>query len=175
MFQQKSIFDLISEKEEDVWYLFVDGAARGNPGPAGAGIIVSKNKKIIEKCGFFLGEKTNNQAEYLALLIGIFILTKQFHITHSIYIFSDSELLVNQIKGTYRVKNESLGDLHKKAQLLLKNVCFTIMHIPRSENSFADKMANDGIDKKNALPDSFKKWFFQEKNGQSKQSIYKLN
>lgn len=157
---QCSIFSIDQSNTEDhFWHLFIDGAARGNPGPAGAGVVITKNNRLIKRYGYFLGQKTNNQAEYLAFLIALFLITEQFHIKKNVTIFSDSELLVRQIQGAYRVKNQLLLDLYNRAKQLTKDIDYKMKHIPRSENSYADAMANIGIDKKNKLPDQFFAWF----------------
>lgn len=88
--------------------IFVDGAARGNPGPAGAGIFITQADKELVKSGFFLGKKTNNQAEYLALALALFLLKKQIKNPEKIIITSDSELLIKQMRGEYQVKNPIL-------------------------------------------------------------------
>lgn len=151
---QQTIFTI----SDEAWHIFVDGASRGNPGKAGAGIVITKNNKLIEHHGYFLDEKTNNQAEYLALLLGLFLITEQFHIKNNITIFSDSELLVRQISGVYRVKNELLIPLYKRAKKTMLTINYTIKHIPRSENSYADAMANKGIDSKKFPPEQFMAW-----------------
>src|SRR5437868_5897704 len=78
--------------------LFIDGASRNNPGPSGAGIFILKDGELLHKEGFFLGSKTNNQAEYMALLIGLFILKKKLESHSLVHIISDSQLLVRQLK-----------------------------------------------------------------------------
>ncbi len=134
------------------WKLFVDGAARNNPGPAGAGIYVTKNDKPFKKLGFYLGTKTNNQAEYGALIIGLYYL-KQWADAHDhIDIISDSQLLVRQFKGEYRVKHPELKPLHLLAKHLLKDTHHAIAHVLREHNEMADAMANKGIDGKKSLP-----------------------
>ncbi len=135
--------------------LFVDGAARGNPGPSGAGIYIKYSDATIVKKGFFIGRKTNNQAEYLALAIGIhLILQKDKHPTF-IKIHSDSELLVKQMQGKYRVKNQALFQIKILIDNMLQDINYTIRHILRDKNKVADAMANEGIDKKNKIPTTF--------------------
>ncbi len=141
--------------------IYVDGASRGNPGHAGAGIYVVANKKPIIKKGIYLGEKTNNQAEYLALALAVFFVDHYCH-EHGIKkptlsIFSDSELLIRQMKGIYKVKNEILAHLRGfiVEQLNAYTVRFT--HVMRENNTHADKLANLGIDKKHKLPTTFAK------------------
>lgn len=137
------------------WKLFVDGAARNNPGPAGAGIYIIKDDKPEKKVGFYLGKKTNNQAEYGALLIGLFLLKKMMHEDDHLDIISDSLLLVRQFQGEYRVKHPELKPLHMLAKQLIQGSHYAIAHVLREHNEIADEMANKGIDEKNALPQDF--------------------
>ena len=147
-----------NSKKKHAWKLFVDGASRGNPGPAGAGVYLLKDSKKEYAHGFFLGKKTNNQAEYLALLLGAFKATKKMAATDTLEIISDSQLLIRQIQGIYRVKNEELAKLHAKALALLKPFCYTSKHVLRADNSIADALANEGVDKKIPVPHDFTHW-----------------
>jgi len=136
--------------------LYVDGAARHNPGPAGAGICLLKGNEIFIKRGFFLGVCTNNQAEYLALVIGLIIGLPEVGNEH-LRIISDSQLLINQINGVYRVKNPELKILHNLVELLLDKKSYDAIHVLRTHNQIADKMANLGIDEKIEIPIVIKK------------------
>jgi len=163
--KQLSIFDenVIEKKSKKplkkvpVLKLYIDGAARNNPGPAGAGIYITRQGKLVEKKGFYLGSRTNNQAEYFALLLGIYFL--KLHCTEHdlITIISDSQLLVRQFKGEYKIKHPELKPLHALAQTMLKGIHYTIEHVMREDNMHADAMANIGIDKRIAMPAPFKK------------------
>lgn len=139
--------------------IFVDGAARGNPGQAGAGVYIKQNDQEIVKTGFYLGEKTNNQAEYLSLALAIFIILQELECLNikspKLIITSDSELLVRQITGLYKVKNPVLKQIKNLIDLLLKNIDFEIKHVLRDKNKIADKLSNEGVDKKNKLPAGF--------------------
>jgi len=140
-------------------HIFVDGASRNNPGPAGAGVYITLNDKPEIEKGFYLGEKTNNQAEYLALLLSIFlvndlIVNKKIKNPHLI-ITSDSELLIRQMYGSYKIKNPVLSDLRKIIDKLLVGKRYTFHHVLREKNKIADKLANKGIDSKTDLPKSF--------------------
>lgn len=135
--------------------MFVDGAARNNPGPAGAGIYLVKDKQKELAQGFFLGTKTNNQAEYLALIIGLIVSMPKVGQEH-LQIVSDSLLLVNQLNGIYRVKNPELQVLYQKARKLLSLISYDVIHVLREKNLDADKMANLGIDHKIALTPEIK-------------------
>jgi ribonuclease HI len=128
--------------------LFTDGAARGNPGPAGAGaVIVNPNGHIVAKVGKFLGESTNNVAEYMGLILGL-KRAKAMGI-RELEVLADSELLVRQLHGDYAVKAEHLKPLHAEASELLKAFPGAIIrHIPREENSAADAMSNRAIDER---------------------------
>ena|SRR5579859_7046957 len=138
-----------------IWHLYVDGAARNNPGPAGAGLCLFKDGKAIVKKGFFLGSKTNNQAEYYALLLGLFFAREHVTQKDQLEIFADSQLLVRQINGEYKVKDAELKLLQHAAFKLLVSFNYTIQHVMREDNAHADDMANVGIDKKVKAPDSF--------------------
>lgn len=124
--------------------IFIDGASRGNPGPAAAGIIIfsSENKKIKE-ISETLGLATNNQAEYLALIRALIEAQKLG--AREIEVFSDSELLVNQVKGLYKVRDENLKTLFKIAVWLKSDLKFSIHHIRREQNTLADNLANESF------------------------------
>jgi ribonuclease HI len=128
--------------------LFTDGAARGNPGPAGAGaVIINPDGHVVAKVGKFLGESTNNVAEYMGLILGL-KRAKAMGI-REIEVLSDSELLVKQLHGDYAVKAEHLRPLHEEAQSLLKGFSWIqVRHIPREENAQADLMSNRAIDER---------------------------
>ncbi len=128
--------------------LFTDGAARGNPGPAGAGaVIMSPDGHIVAKIGKFLGDSTNNVAEYMGLILGL-RRAKAMGIKE-LEVLSDSELLVKQLQGEYAVKADHLVPLHQEAQALLKAFPWIqLRHIPREENAQADAMSNRAIDER---------------------------
>ena len=130
------------------WTLFVDGASRNNPGPSGAGIYIEKNGTLVIKDGYYLGKKTNNQAEYLALLLGLFMLKEHVKQHEKIHIISDSQLLVRQLTGIYKVKEPSLQKLHAVCKEKMRDLNVTIAHVLRDENTQADAMANYGVDSK---------------------------
>ena len=125
--------------------LNIDGAARGNPGPAGAGVVIRAGGKIFEEFGEYLGETTNNQAEYRALVLAL-RQARQWGV-REVEVLSDSELLVKQMIGEYRVKNPELKILYQEAVDLKRGFeRFSIRHVPRAENAAADRMANRAID-----------------------------
>lgn len=124
-----------------------DGGARGNPGPAGIGIVIedaSDGKTLIEHGGF-IGHATNNQAEYQALLWG---LNKALELgARRVEVRSDSELLVKQMNGSYKVKNPELGKRFLEAKNLSTRIGHvTFRHVPREQNARADALANRAMD-----------------------------
>ncbi|MGC2310145.1 MAG: ribonuclease HI family protein [Candidatus Babeliaceae bacterium] len=153
--KQTSIFDTHHSPQKHQWHLFIDGAARHNPGQAGAGVYLLKDNEPVIKKGFYLGIKTNNQAEYLALLLGLYFAKKQLSSDESVIIYSDSELLVKQMHGVYRVKNPELRVLFDCAHTYRPFFSFSLHHILRHKNTIADELANKGIDKKVSLPADF--------------------
>ena len=126
-------------------YLYVDGAARGNPGPAGIGVVLfDENKKRIKDFYKFLGNTTNNIAEYNALIYG---LQEALAIgAKEVVVNLDSELVALQLKGEYRVKNSKLKPLFEQAVHMLDKLDkIEVKHIGRKENKEADKLANKAI------------------------------
>lgn len=144
-----------SDLELTYWKVYVDGAARNNPGPAGAGVCILKNDAVVKKTGAYLGVKTNNQAEYLALLLGLFHIQQCMAADDMLLVISDSQLLVRQLQGSYRVKESHLKPLYALAHSLLERYNYDIAHVLREENSAADEQANSAIDKKIKPPQSF--------------------
>ncbi len=151
--QQQSI---LPQKDVHTWAIHIDGASRNNPGKAGAGIVMRKDGEVVSREGFYLGIKTNNQAEYYALLLSLFFVHRYAHPDDLIRIASDSELLVKQIAGRYKIKNEGLKPLFALAQTLLNTYTIKIMHVMREDNVEADEMANKGVDSKKPVPKAFK-------------------
>ncbi len=145
-------------KQSSTWIIHVDGASRGNPGPSGAGIYIynKTEEKVIAKEGFFLGNKTNNQAEYLALVLaGILLqdLVKQNdQPAPLVHIVSDSLLLVRQMQGVYRVKHPTLLEIKNVAARLFSGVKHNFKHVLREYNKDADLLANQGVDRKRMVP-----------------------
>jgi ribonuclease HI len=130
------------------WQLFTDGASKGNPGPAGAGWVLTNDLNTAPVKGYkFLGQATNNEAEYQALILGL--QQALFRSIEEIRIHMDSELLVRQLNGQYRVKNPRLALLFQQVRdLLLKFKKYAIIHIPREQNQEADRMAGEAIKRK---------------------------
>jgi ribonuclease HI len=125
-----------------------DGAARGNPGPAGAGAVVfDEEGQVLERLGKFLGRQTNNVAEYHGLLLGL--RRAQELGAEELEVVADSELVIRQLSGAYQVRAPALRDLHSEALSLLKAFRkVKLLHVPRAENSEADEMSNRAIDEK---------------------------
>ncbi len=126
--------------------LWTDGAARGNPGPAGIGALLkTPSGEVISADSAYLGEATNNVAEYKALLLG---LERALALgVKKIEVRADSELLIKQIKGQYRVRNPGLKPLYETAlKLLARFEASSLTHVRREHNSEADRLANAGID-----------------------------
>ena len=133
------------QAEKDYVEIFIDGAARGNPGESGIGILIVDEKGERSEIKKYLGTRTNNQAEYWALITALKSAKK--HCKKPIKIYTDSLLLANQINGLWKVKNPDIAVLNREAKTLLKDYKETnIIHVPREENKEADRLANLAID-----------------------------
>ncbi|SJZ71864.1 ribonuclease HI family protein [Selenihalanaerobacter shriftii] len=126
--------------------IYTDGASRGNPGPAGIGaVIFDKTGNRKEELAKYIGETTNNVAEYKAILEGLKLaksLTPKV-----VNLFADSQLVIKQLTGEYRVKSKRLKPYYNEVKALLAEIPeYNLKHIPREENKEADKLANLGID-----------------------------
>ncbi len=130
----------------DELHVHTDGAARGNPGPAAIGVFVTTGDgREVASFSQYIGENTNNYAEYTALVHALRLLSA-FNLG-KLRIFSDSDLMVQQVKGVYRVKQPHLKSLHSQVMSLLGNFRnWRIDHVPREENREADKLANQALD-----------------------------
>ena len=126
--------------------IYTDGAARGNPGPASAGAIIrDEHNKIIAQISHRIGFATNNQAEYIAIVMALEEALKLG--ATNVNLKSDSELVVKQLGGSYRVKNVALKPLYQKVINLSSSFeIFKINHIPRGQNREADTLANKALD-----------------------------
>jgi ribonuclease HI len=126
--------------------LFSDGAARGNPGPAGAGAVITDAAgNVLARLGRFLGRQTNNVAEYQGLLLGL--RHAQELGVRDLEVRADSQLLIRQLGGEYAVKHPGLKPLHAEAVRLLESFdSYVLRHVPREENTLADEMSNRAID-----------------------------
>lgn len=127
------------------YHIYTDGAARGNPGPSGAGVLITDEEgNEIARLHKFLGKRTNNVAEYAALYLGLSEAKRRNF--KEIVIFADSELMVRQIRGEYRVKNEGLKKLYSHVMEMLSNFKYRFYHVRREKNKIADQLANLAID-----------------------------
>jgi ribonuclease HI len=150
--RSKSLFsqhDDSSRENPPQHYLIAhsDGGARGNPGPAGYGVVIQdESGKKVAQLSEYLGHQTNNFAEYQGLIAAL-----EYALQHgpkALKLISDSELLVRQIKGIYKVKNATLQDLHGRARELIAQLeWFSIGHALREHNRDADRLANEAMNK----------------------------
>jgi ribonuclease HI len=127
--------------------IYTDGAARGNPGPAAIGVVIKdETGQIINTISKRLGNTTNNQAEYRAVIAGM---EKAIGLgTRHILIKSDSELVVKQLNGLYKIKNVALRPLYQEVGRLIGALeSFSISYIPRAQNAAADALANKALDR----------------------------
>ncbi len=125
----------------------IDGGARGNPGPAGYGVYIQDEAgKTIAEMSEFLGVQTNNVAEYSALVAALEFATKNEH--RALRVVSDSELLVKQMTGVYKVKSPDLKELYDRARSLARKLeSFQVRHVLRHQNKEADRLANAAMDR----------------------------
>ncbi len=140
----------VSAATHHVVQIFSDGAARGNPGPAGAGAVVrTTDGKVIARLGKFLGVQTNNVAEYEGLIIG---LQKALEMgAREVHVFADSLLVISQLRGEWKIKHPGLRPLYDKARVLITRFDrATLRHVPREQNKEADEMSNRAIDERMA-------------------------
>ena len=122
--------------------IYFDGASKSNPGLAGAGCWIEQGTTSYGKYKF-LGTQTNNEAEYNALILGLS--KHKIHKEQVIIVYGDSKLVIEQMKGNWKVKAENLKPLWKEAQELIKDLKIQFVHIDRSLNSKADKLANIAV------------------------------
>ncbi len=137
-----------AEREQGTWITaYCDGGSRGNPGPAGFGVYIQDDKgAVLAELSKFLGKKTNNYAEYSGMLAAL-----EYALAHGherLRIVSDSELMVKQIKGQYRVNSPELRPLYEEAKSrILELRSFQIQHVLRDKNKHADRLANQAMDR----------------------------
>jgi len=132
----------------EVIEVFIDGGARGNPGPAGGGFGIYRGGKLIEKGSEYFGEKTNNQAEYLALRLTLREAYDKFK-DLKIHCYMDSQLVVEQMNGNYKVKSTDLRPIFEETRRIADQFKhFKIEHVRREQNQLADQLANEAMDRK---------------------------
>ena len=136
----------IIEFLQDELCIYTDGASRGNPGPSGAAaLIYGKNNILIDKVSKFLGDSTNNMAEYSALLLA---LNRAIDLgAKRVKIVTDSQLMARQWTGLYKVKNLSIKSIYDEAKKIARKLEHVeVIHVGRSENIQADRLVNEVID-----------------------------
>ena len=142
----KPLFEARETPPEHYLIAHSDGGARGNPGPAGFGVVIKdESGREVAALSEYLGHQTNNFAEYQGLIAAL-----EYALEHgkALKLISDSELLVRQIKGIYKVKNPTLQDLHARAKELIAQMnWFSIGHAFREQNQEADRLANEAMDR----------------------------
>jgi len=125
--------------------IYTDGASSGNPGPSGIGFVIyNENGEKLKEYSEYIGLATNNIAEYSALIRALEFLKDKENL--KINIFTDSELLVKQLKGLYKVKSKNLKNLYEKVISLLSLFEYELHHIPREENKIADNLAKKAVE-----------------------------
>ena len=141
------LFPRHSDTPEEYILAHVDGGSRGNPGPAGYGVVITDHqRRKIAGLSEYLGHQTNNYAEYSGLLAALDYALQHGH--KALKVVGDSELLVKQIRGEYKVKSPALQDLYQRArQMIAKLDWFSIQHVLREKNAEADRLANLAMDK----------------------------
>jgi ribonuclease HI len=136
----------LKKGENSMYDLHVDGGARGNPGPAGIGVVLSDSAgSTVASISEYIGEATNNVAEYRALIEGLKLALERG--ARDLRIYSDSELVVRQLGGSYKVKNEGLRPYYEQAKELLGDFTkYELISIPREKNNHADDLVNHALD-----------------------------
>ena len=143
----KHLFETRENPPQHYLIAYTDGGARGNPGPAGYGVIIKdETGRKVAGLSEYVGHQTNNFAEYQGLIAAL-----EYALEHgpkALKVISDSELMVKQIKGIYKVKNSTLQDLHARAKQVISQLdWFSIGHALREQNQEADRLANDAMDR----------------------------
>jgi ribonuclease HI len=134
--------------EDQALTLRTDGGSRGNPGHSAAGIVIERADGIVLAQGKrYLGVMTNNQAEYRALLLGLAAVKR--YSPASVRVLMDSELIVRQMRGEYRVRDGGLRELYEQALALARSLpVVTFAHVPRAQNARADALVNQALDER---------------------------
>ena len=122
--------------------LYFDGCSKGNPGPSGAGALIKNDNDIWSGCEY-VGNTTNNVAEYKGLILGLKQL--KFLNINKVIVKGDSMLIINHMTGKYKVNAPHLLELYNEAKEIIKDIDVTFHYIPRSQNTDADKLANEGL------------------------------
>ncbi len=155
MTRTPDLFDPMGPAKAPKAYLVahIDGGARGNPGPAGFGAVIDDNQgNRLAELSQYLGKQTNNYAEYSGLLAVLAYALEHDH--RALKIISDSELLVRQVNGIYKVRDPRLRELYDRAQSMIRKLdWFRAEHVFREQNRDADRLANRAMDKGCGRPD----------------------
>lgn len=131
----------------EVVELYSDGGSRGNPGPSGGGYVIYRGGEEVGRGSHFYGPMTNNQAEYLALRDGLRDAFDHFP-DLGVHCFMDSELVVKQMQGHYKVKNQQLRSIYEEVNRIVEQFkSFKIAHVRREQNTVADMLANEAMDR----------------------------
>ena len=141
------LFPRSSDTPDEYLLAHIDGGSRGNPGPAGFGVVITDHhRQKVATLSEYLGHQTNNFAEYSGLLAALDYALQHGH--KALKVVGDSELLVKQIRGEYKVKSPALQDLYLRArQMIARLDWFSIQHVLREKNHEADRLANLAMDK----------------------------
>lgn len=123
--------------------IFTDGASFGNPGPMGLGAVIYRNRRKLRELSIFAGHGTNNIAEYLAVLESLNVAKKLG--AGEITFKCDSQLVVRQLNGEYKVKNKRLGEIKEKIDVLCRDIKAEFVHIPRDKNKEADRLSKSAV------------------------------
>src|ERR1700687_4716670 len=144
-----------SARMEGAYTANIDGAARGNPGPASYGLVLKRpDGTSLESLGKYIGRTTNNVAEYYALIAALDYAAANG--IKRLRVQSDSQLIVNQIKGLYKVKHPDLRPLHERAKKIAAGLeAFAIQYVPRAQNREADAAANAALDNRSGVKPAF--------------------
>jgi ribonuclease HI len=142
-----NLFGSSPERPQGCLLAHIDGGARGNPGPAGYGVVLEDERgRPVAELSEYLGRQTNNFAEYSGLLAALAYALE--HGCKALKVISDSELMVRQLNGIYRVRDPRLRELYDRAQAMIRKLdWFGIEHARREHNREADRLANEAMDK----------------------------
>ena len=130
--------------------IFTDGGSRGNPGPGASAFVAFKDENVVFKQAYFFKTTTNNMAEYFAVLMAVLWISKNREVVgnNGVILKIDSELIVNQLKGIYKIKNENLKNIYNKINNIVNSsgINISYIHISRRFNKIADLLVNEKMD-----------------------------
>jgi len=149
----RAAFSIARENNADL-VLYTDGGSRGNPGLAGYGAVLAESSgRVLREVSDYIGRATNNEAEYFALIAGLRLAIE--HGAANLVIHSDSQLMIRQINGQYKVKSAKLKPLFAQVRALLSKIpAWRAQHVPREANARADELANEAMDRAPAGPET---------------------